>query len=1351
MPCLNRPSIIEGVSSYETATDSGDMKRRSHILAAFACLSAVFSLSSQVQAQRVAQEQPFGVLRPARSSREFRAEQEAGQILEATGIKGGLIVHIGCRDGRLTAALWANDSYLVHGLDTDADNIRQAREYICSLGLYGRVCVEQFAGKALPYIDNLVNLVVSEDLGDVSIDEVLRVLCPNGVAYIRMGQRWTATVKPRPSQIDEWTHYLHDPSGNAVARDSLVGPPRRFQWVGSPRWSRHHDRMASMSACVSAGGRIFYIIDEGSRSSIQLPSRWTLMARDAFNGTILWKRPIPVWLTQFWPFKSGPAQLPRRLVAVGDRVYVTLGLDGAPLSELDAATGEVIQTYAGTRMTEELICSQAVLFVMVKENPPDTEWNEYIPIYRAIGQAKTRVADEWPWDQANRRLMAIEAETGNVLWQEECPVAPLTLAADSRCVFFHDGQHIVALDRRTGAYVWISSPVPRKSPMPANFGPTLVVYDDVVLFASGNSSRTLTALSARTGRTLWTSNYEPSGHNCPHDLLVIDGLAWAGATAGGGHSGIFTGWDVHTGQVNRQFPPDVETYWFHHRCYRSKATDRYILPSRTGIEFVDVHTERWTAHHWVRGGCLYGIMPCNGLIYAPPHNCACYGESKLSGFCALAPDYGVRQYPQALSDAQRLQIGPAYGELAAESPLLEDWPTYRHDAARSGHTQSAVPHDVQILWQSQQLAPGEREGRLTSPVIANGRVYIASVDTHTLYALDEDDGQVQWSYTAGGRVDSPPTIYEGRVLFGSADGWVYCLDASDGALMWRFQAAPQDVRLTAFEQLESVWPVHGSVLVRDDAVYCVAGRSMFLDGGLRLLRLDPMTGAKLSENILDDRDPDTGQNLQVHVKGLNMPVALPDILSSDGPYLFMRSHRFLLERRRFGPELVREQIPPHSANNVEQALPQYGEGAHLFCPFGFLDDTWFHRSYWVFGKSFASGAGGYYQAGRYAPAGRILTFDESSVYGFGREPQYFKWTTPLEYHLFAADREPASGPAPSRTGSQTSTIRVEKSASLNPAGKPLAVEAWIRAERSDGAILARGGNVHGYALVVRGGRPRFAIRVGGQVNWVSANEEVLEDWVHLTGVLTSEPQLQIYVNGQLSAAAKASGFIVSDPSQAMEIGADEGSGVGDYTSPFAFTGVIDEVRIYHGSLSAAEILEHSATPGRITASNAELVLCMSFDKGDATDDSGNGNHGKIEGALPTEGKFGGGMRFTTYIAPWAGSSLRYRWSRSVPLLVRAMVSAGRTLFIAGPPDVVNEEEAFDNSADPAIIDKLKEQDAAFEGQKGALLWALSVSDGRKLAQYELDSLPVFDGMIAANGRLYIATVDNRLLCMAKRK
>lgn len=1070
---------------------------------------------------------------------------QAAQILDASGVKGGLIVHIGCGNGKLTAALRANDSYLVHGLDVDARNVEKAREHIQSLNLYGKVSVEQWRGNRLPYIDNLANLVVSEPGSlpagiEVPMDEVLRVLAPNGVAYIKKGDTWTKTVKPRPKEIDEWTHYLHDASGNAVAADLVVGPPRRLQWVGSPKWARHHDHMASMSALVSAGGRIFYIFDEGPTASIQLPPKWFLIARDAFNGAVLWKRPISSWYTHLWPLKSGHAQLPRRLVAVGNRVYVTLGLD-APLAALDAATGKVIRTYKGTKTTEEVIASEGVLFLLVKDSP--TKFNEYRAIHTYCWDETARANRNWAWDEQKRQVMAIQADTGNVLWKKDYSVAPLTLAADGQCVFFHDGEKVVCLNRKSGDEVWSSEPVARRSPIPTCFGPTLVVYQDVVLLSGG--TRSMTALSAQTGKTLWTSKHPRSGHQSPEDLLVVDGLVWAGAIAGGRDSGIFTGRDPHTGEVKSQFPPDVKTYWFHHRCYRSKATDRYLLPSRTGIEFIDFRKKHWTTHHWVRGGCLYGIMPCNGLIYAPPHPCACYMEAKLNGFYALAPERESKRTRSVGQRSRRLEKGAAYNEIGNRQPAIEnpdEWPTYRHDPARSGFTKAPIPVELKEAWET------ELGGKLSSVVIAGNKVFVAKVDTHTLYALDASSSKTLWSYTAGGRVDSPPTIYQGRVLFGSADGWVYCLRASDGTFIWRFRAAPENRRLIAFEQLESPWPVHGSVLVQNGVLYCVAGRSMFLDGGLRLLRLDPKTGRKISESILDDRDPETGKNLQVHVKGLNMPVALPDVLSSDGRYVYMRSQRFDLKGNR-------QQIAPTDV--TEQA----GEGVHLFCPTGFLDGSWFHRSYWMFGRSVASGWGGWFRAGRFVPSGRLLVCDESSVYGFGRMPWYLCQSSVLEYQLYAADKE--------SKGERIS--HVQKAARQMNAGKKKNVSAadWKVRKRSPVADL---------------------------------------------------------------------------------------------------------------------------------------------------------------------------------------SAVSFKWSNArLPLQVRAMVLADKTFFVAGPPDVVDEKEVFSQPDNAGIRAKVTEQTAALEGQKGALLWVVSASDGKKLAEYNLESPPVWDGMAAANGRLYLATNDGKVLCFGGKE
>ncbi|HUG70297.1 MAG TPA: PQQ-binding-like beta-propeller repeat protein [Pirellulaceae bacterium] len=1265
----------------------------------------------------------------------------AGDILQATGVKGGVIVHLGCGDGKLTAALRVSDRYQVHGLARDPAEVAKARGHVAAGEHYGEVSIDRLSGNRLPYVDNLVNLVVAEDLADVTVDELLRVLVPNGVAYIKSDDGWKKTVKPWPDDIDEWTHFLHDAGGNAVAHDDVVGPPRHLQWLGSPRWSRHHDRMASMSALVSAGGRLFYIMDEGSRISIQMPPKWMLVARDAFNGTILWKQPIPTWQSHLWPLKSGPTQLARRLVAEGDRVYVTLGLQ-APVTVMDAATGEIIRTVEGSDPTEELIVSNGTLLALVNKGSYETK--DFLPAFNTGDQARVRTDKQFHWNEQAREVVGINGDNGDVLWRRESVVGPLSLAADTERVYFYNGQGVVCLDRESGKELWASEPAGRAQDFTMNFGPKLVVHDNVVLFAGGD--RKMVALAAATGKQMWTAPHARGGYQSPEDLLVASGLVWSAPTTSGRDSGIWTGRDLLTGEVKNEFPPNVDTYWFHHRCYFAKATDKFLIPSRTGIEFVDHEKQDWDIHHWVRGGCLYGVMPCNGLLYAPPHNCACYPEAKLFGMNALAPASTNREVPKEVSDEGRLERGPAYDNIVDAPAKDTDWPTYRHDAARSGYLKQDVPATLKSAWKT------NFDSKLSSVVIANDKLFVAEVDRHTVHALNANTGETVWSYTAGGRVDSPPTIHKGRAIFGAADGWMYCLRASDGELAWRFRAAPRDERLMAFEQLESVWPVHGSVLVEKDVVYFIAGRSNFLDGGMRFFRVHAETGRKISEGLMDDRDPHTGEDLQNHIKVLQMPVALPDILSSDSVYVYLRSQQIDMEGNRL-------EIGPHSADFAGQGSVQRGPTQHLFAPMGFLDDTWFHRAYWVYGRSFAGGHAGYYQAGKYTPSGRLLVFDDDNVYGYGRKPEYLKWTTTIEHQLFASGKEPppqARSEADEPTGGRrnapaaSTMIRFGKPAGINPTGKPLTVEAWVQADRPDGVVVAHGGPAVGYALVLQGGKPQFLVRTKDKVTAAKSNVETIGRWTHLVGVLSEDKQVKLYINGRLVDKVQAPSLLPSNPAQGLEIGADDAGAVGDYRSPLGFTGMIDEVRIYHAALSDDEIADHASSTDRTPTDDRRLVLACTFEGGTAEDVSGNGHDGELDSPQSVKGKFGRAMQFTFRQSQAAGSFVEYLWTQDVPLMVRAMAKANDKLFIAGPPDLIDEEQTFQRTMarDPNLASLLVQQDDALSDEAGGLMRVVSAIDGNTLAEYKLDSLPSWDGMAAANGKLFMSTTDGNVICYA---
>jgi outer membrane protein assembly factor BamB len=282
------------------------------------------------------------------------------------------------------------------------------------------------------------------------------------------------------------------------------------------------------------------------------------------------------------------------------------------------------------------------------------------------------------------------------------------------------------------------------------------------------------------------------------------------------------------------------------------VTNRYYIDYKGhSTVFLPLNGKDHFDHPWIRGTCGFGVLPCNGLLYTTPYSCTCMNGRKIKGLQALYAHPTPAPGDQALEVARaaRFVKGPAYGQEPGgrDQESARDWPTYRGDAQRSGSTDAPGPTRPQARWTTRLPATP------SASVVAAGYVFVAAVDAHTLYALDADSGERRWTYVAGGRIDSPPTYRKGRVLFGSRDGWVHCLRASDGTLVWRFKDLPDK---TVFDhgQPESAWPVCGSVLVHDDMAHFSAGRCPSLDGGLFLYSLDPETGACIRERCVDEYD-----------------------------------------------------------------------------------------------------------------------------------------------------------------------------------------------------------------------------------------------------------------------------------------------------------------------------------------------------------------------------------------------------------------------------------------------------------------------------------------------------------------
>jgi len=900
------------------------------------------------------------------------SQQQAERILKEAGVPGGLIACVGCDDPDLLVDLRASDACRVHALDTDAAKVSGARRHILSKGAYGKVSVDGWDGRRLPYADNLVNLLVVRAGTRVSQTEVERVLAPGGVALVggagASGGDWTKIVKPWPPDIDEWTHWLHGADGNAVADDRVVGPPRHFQWIEEPLTLKHHDATISFNAMVSAKGRVFYFMEETPPGVFSLPDKWALLARDAFNGTLLWRRELSEWGWKAWT-ETGkdsrsrydqPTDLHRKLIAVGDCVYAPLG-DAAPVSRLDGATGSLLGTYPGTERVSEVLHHDGKLVVSVHRPPGD-------PAGKLL----------------DKSILVFDAESAALLWKKEGlkgvagktnelkKYTNLYLTAGADKLFCVDAESAVALDLATGEVLWRVPRPPREATLCTTgqlYMPdlcTLVVGGDVVLFGQTMACEripwndpvpaTLLALDVSTGERRWQTECGNWGCGSPVDIFVIDGVVWVHAPAGYALLGV----DLATGQVKRKLDTsEAMDGAHHHRCYRNKATSNYVLTGRRGVELLDLDDGENLLHHWVRGACRYGILPCNGLLYAPPDPCMCYATAKVNGFVALA----ARREDNAVPSSERLQRGPAFGKSrGAETPA--GWPTYRYDASRSGASPAPVDTTLENAWQA------EVGGKLSAVTVADGKVFVACVDTHTVYALEETSGARVWQSTVGGPVDSPPTFHQGTLLFGSADGHVYCLRASDGELVWRFRAAPEEVRISAFGHVASPWPVHGAVLIHDGVAYVTAGRSSFLDGGIHLYALEPATGKVLQSATIFSPDPATGKGVFDSRLRYDMPPdrpgALSDVLVRYGSHIYMR-------HKKIDPKNIALDFDRNMSEDQQRAFFEEKEtgkvldyGSQLVSTAGLLDGSWFNQTFWSFEN---------------ASHGRLLVFDDQTTFG----------------------------------------------------------------------------------------------------------------------------------------------------------------------------------------------------------------------------------------------------------------------------------------------------------------------------------------------------------------------------------
>ncbi len=182
---------------------------------------------------------------------------------------------------------------------------------------------------------------------------------------------------------------------------------------------------------------------------------------------------------------------------------------------------------------------------------------------------------------------------------------------------------------------------------------------------------------------------------------------------------------------------------------------------------------------------------------------------------------------------------------------------WRYDAARSATSPAGLDADLQLHWVRQYPAlspawvdPVNQDrmpyDRVYEPVVLGQMMFIGSSSTDSLTALDTRTGRRLWRFFADGPVRVPAVAWGGKVYFASDDGYLYCLNAVKGTLVWKFRGGPIDRRVLGNGRLISTWPARGGPVIADGTVYFAAGIWPFM--GVFIHALDAETGRVIWTN-----------------------------------------------------------------------------------------------------------------------------------------------------------------------------------------------------------------------------------------------------------------------------------------------------------------------------------------------------------------------------------------------------------------------------------------------------------------------------------------------------------------------
>lgn len=192
-----------------------------------------------------------------------------------------------------------------------------------------------------------------------------------------------------------------------------------------------------------------------------------------------------------------------------------------------------------------------------------------------------------------------------------------------------------------------------------------------------------------------------------------------------------------------------------------------------------------------------------------------YGEIFLPA--ALRREHITVEVEASYANGEKAIVRQSFDYPEIQSLLLSDnWTNLLGNSQHVGISKDTLKTPLSLVW----IKNVGSNIYMSSPVIYNNRVYVATVDENAdgkagVISLDAMTGDISWRYSTRSSVKNTIGIVDGKVLAQDIEGYLYAIDVEEGKLIWELHL-----------DVLKVPGLNNGLVVTDKLVYAGSGEGL---------------------------------------------------------------------------------------------------------------------------------------------------------------------------------------------------------------------------------------------------------------------------------------------------------------------------------------------------------------------------------------------------------------------------------------------------------------------------------------------------------------------------------------------